>query len=412
MTLYSDVIASSRLSTVAVVGMAKNCGKTTVLAAMIRDAAALGVRLGVTSAGRDGEAFDAVTGLAKPPIWLPTGALVVTAEDTLARSRAKLTSVCRTGRVTNAGELVAYEVAEPGNVEVIGPNHEAIAAEMVELLKSLGARTVFVDGAADRVFSAAPAVSQAVVLATGAALSENMDEVLGMTQATMRVLSLPHFRREALATQSQTIDGFAGDSIASEGLAMPGYATTHDFAADGCGETAASVRAAVYTESTVLEAMRELRIAAIDHDGRTAWFPGRTALGQADKVAAMVTGETRLLAIGRAAPGSLLSALVTRTRRLGIPLSRFEIVVKDPTRIAMDPHEVVRYLGLGGRISVLEPQRILALTVNPTSPYHPGFPAREFLAKASLAAGEVLPGLCAYDVVLGARAQGGVVIDG
>lgn len=362
MTLYSHAVAPSRLSTVAVVGMAKNCGKTTALTSMIREAATLGVRLGITSAGRDGEAFDAVTGLAKPPIWLPEGALVVTAERTLARSRAKLIPLRRTGRVTGVGELVAYEVAEPGNVEVIGPNREAMAAEMVELLKSLGAQTVFVDGAADRVFSAAPAVSEAVVLATGAALSESMDEVLAMTQATMKVLSLPKFGQ--------------------------------------------------HTESAVLKAMRELRIAAVDREGRVAWFPGRTALGQADTVAAMVTGETRLLAIGRAAPGSLLSALITRARRLGIPLSRFEIVVRDPTRIAMDPCEVVRYLSLGGRISVLQPQRILALTVNPTSPYHSGFPAREFLARASLAAQEVLPGICAYDVVLGARAQGGVVIDG
>lgn len=368
MPLYADAVAPARLSTVAVVGMAKNCGKTTALTSMIREAAASGARIGVTSAGRDGEAFDAVTGLAKPPIWLPREALVVTAEHTLARSAAQLVPVRRTGLLTSAGELVAYEVEKPGNVEIIGPNQEAIAEEMVEHLRSLGAEIVFVDGAADRVFSAAPAVSEAVVLATGAALSESMDEVLAMTRDTIRVLSLPRFRASE-----------------AEGLS---------------------------TESAVLRAIQELRIAAVDYDGKVALFPGRTALGQADKVAAMVTGETRVLAIGRAAPGSLLSALITRARRLGIPLSGFEVVVRDPTRIAMDPREVTRYLGLGGRISVLQPQRILALTVNPTSPYHPGFDAREFLAKASLAGGEVLPDLYAYDVVLGARAQGGVVIDG
>ncbi|HOK71539.1 MAG TPA: hypothetical protein PLM83_08815, partial [Bacillota bacterium] len=68
---------------VGIVGLAKNCGKTTVLNRMIRQATSNGITVGVTSGGRDGELYDAITGLPKPPIYLPAGSLVALAESTI-----------------------------------------------------------------------------------------------------------------------------------------------------------------------------------------------------------------------------------------------------------------------------------------------------------------------------------------
>ncbi len=79
--------AVERLSprTISVVGLAKNCGKTTALNHLVAGYRAAAVSVGATSAGRDGEAVDAITRKAKPSIELPPGTPVVTSEGTLSR---------------------------------------------------------------------------------------------------------------------------------------------------------------------------------------------------------------------------------------------------------------------------------------------------------------------------------------
>ena len=60
---------------VTIVGLAKNAGKTTVVNHLLER---LDGRIGLASLGLDGEARDQLTGLAKPRIAPPAGALVLT----------------------------------------------------------------------------------------------------------------------------------------------------------------------------------------------------------------------------------------------------------------------------------------------------------------------------------------------
>jgi hypothetical protein len=59
---------------VTIVGLAKNAGKTTVVNHLLER---LDGRIGLASLGLDGEARDQLTGLAKPRIAPPAGALVL-----------------------------------------------------------------------------------------------------------------------------------------------------------------------------------------------------------------------------------------------------------------------------------------------------------------------------------------------
>ena len=56
--------------------MAKNAGKTTALNYLLEEAMDEGLRLGVTSTGRDGEGTDVVTGTDKPRVFLDTDTIV------------------------------------------------------------------------------------------------------------------------------------------------------------------------------------------------------------------------------------------------------------------------------------------------------------------------------------------------
>ncbi len=66
---------SNKYRTLSIVGMAKNAGKTTALNFLIEEAMDEGVKLGITSTGRDGERQDVVTGTEKPRVYLDEGTI-------------------------------------------------------------------------------------------------------------------------------------------------------------------------------------------------------------------------------------------------------------------------------------------------------------------------------------------------
>jgi len=73
---------------ISIIGLAKNVSKTTTLNHIInllRDKHTIGV----TSIGRDGEPYDAITELPKPKIIVEEGTIFATAEDSLKNSDIK-----------------------------------------------------------------------------------------------------------------------------------------------------------------------------------------------------------------------------------------------------------------------------------------------------------------------------------
>ena len=74
---------SGAAHTIAVIGLVKNAGKTTVVNALMDN---VPLRFGLTSLGLDGERTDHLTGFDKPRIVPPRGTLIATTVGSLDRS--------------------------------------------------------------------------------------------------------------------------------------------------------------------------------------------------------------------------------------------------------------------------------------------------------------------------------------
>ena len=142
----TELIATSGARAVAVIGLVKNAGKTTVVNALL---AQDGRVYGLTSLGLDGEKVDHLTGLAKPRIAPPRGTLVATTRGSLDRSHYALEVLEELPFVTPLGRVVIGRAGE-GEVEVSGPTTLAELRTTVERLGVHGAGQVLVDGAINR----------------------------------------------------------------------------------------------------------------------------------------------------------------------------------------------------------------------------------------------------------------------
>jgi hypothetical protein len=186
----ADLLAPAR--TLALVGLAKNTGKTETLAALMRELAAAGTSVGVTSVGRDGEERDVIDErIAKPRVSLVAGSLVATTGALLRASGLPHEQLERTGVRTPLGEVVIARALERGTVEVAGPSAAADVASVSERMRELGAELALIDGAIDRRAASSPEVAEGLVLATGAILHRDMEQVVSLTRDAVELVRLP-----------------------------------------------------------------------------------------------------------------------------------------------------------------------------------------------------------------------------
>ena len=176
---------------ISIVGMAKNAGKTTALNYLIEEAMDEGLTLGITSTGRDGEGTDVVTGTEKPRVYLDTDTIVSVPKQLYELADAGLEILEETPYGTALGQILLCRVADAGYVQVAGPVINAQHIQMCEEMLALGADLVLIDGAIDRKTIAAPDISDAIILSTGAVLSRKLDRVVEETAYTVELYSLP-----------------------------------------------------------------------------------------------------------------------------------------------------------------------------------------------------------------------------
>jgi len=174
-TLF-DVVAASGAATIAVIGLVKNAGKTTVVNALMDN---VPLRFGLTSLGLDGERTDHLTGLDKPRIVPPRGTLIATTVGSLDRSHYTMEQLERLPFHTSLGNVVIGRAVGDRAVEISGPTTLAEVAATAARLHAHGARLVLVDGAINRLGSASPRVSDAVIMATGGLVADSLDGLEG-----------------------------------------------------------------------------------------------------------------------------------------------------------------------------------------------------------------------------------------
>jgi hypothetical protein len=177
-------------ATVTVVGLAKNAGKTTVVNHLLER---MEGRVGLASLGLDGEARDQLTGLAKPRIAPPAGALVLTT----TQLRGQTPMVRELPFRTAAGGVVIAAAGGGDPVVVSGPTRLDELDEALSALRAAGAERLLLEGALGRLGTAAPGRADAVVLAAGASLAEGGDDLPLRLRLAIDALDLPVTDRPA-----------------------------------------------------------------------------------------------------------------------------------------------------------------------------------------------------------------------
>jgi len=209
--VLSELIAP--VQRLALVGLAKNTGKTETLAAILSEHATAGRQVGVTSIGRDGEEHDVIDArIAKPRINLQTGSIVATTDVLLRASAIEHERLLRTGIRTPLGEVIVAKLSEPGTIEVAGPSTAEDVRAVSDAMAEHGAEQVLIDGAIDRRAASSPAVSDGLVIATGAVLGEDIDRVVTATTDAVELVRLPAAVVDAVHT-----DGESGAGVSEDG---------------------------------------------------------------------------------------------------------------------------------------------------------------------------------------------------
>jgi len=212
-------MCSAGVRRVAFLGLAKNVGKTTALVAVLRELHRRRILVGTTSAGRDGEDFDALTGEPKPSFHVWPNQIVVSADSSLSASTLAATVLERLPIATRFGSLVVARVRDEGRLEMIGPTTAAQTARVAETLETYGAQMVLLDGAFGRRAFASARVADGVVLAVGMAAGRTLEHVLERARAAVQLISL---ERPPEGRPHRIFDGALTDEILHERPPRPG----------------------------------------------------------------------------------------------------------------------------------------------------------------------------------------------
>jgi hypothetical protein len=341
-----DMVVFSGAGNIAVVGLAKNSGKTVALNAIIKQAQTSGIRIGIASSGRDGEQLDAVTRLPKPRIEVERGALVATTERLAMSASTSLEPLMKTKYVTVLGRLIIYRANSPGVIEVASGNKASVVRSVTELMRHLGAELIVTDGAAGRRFSSAPSLADATILSTGAVVAPTLEGVVLRTAHAVEILTTPEW-------PDPHIESFD-----------PGCLTNQDIV--------------IISSSATGKHVEELKV--------------KSVLVSAAEIVRQLPGPDSTIILGGALPGNLMSDLATGKKARGSTL-----VVRDATRILATHRDISLFKSRGGRIRVFRKINLQAITTNPVSPDGRMFDAETLLD----AVGEAARHIPVVDVVAG-----------
>jgi hypothetical protein len=305
MPFIKDILQHRSLS---IVGLEKNTGKTVCLNYILHRMNELGVHVGVTSIGVDGEQVDAVFATAKPEITLYEGTHFITSEQHY--TKRQLVSILEhvDSRRTALGPLVTARVLVRGKALLSGAATTGVLKSQIEQLDSMGVGISIVDGALSRLSLASPTVTDAMILATGAAVSANVKQLVAKTKFLHNLICLNEVSSELRDTLNNIESGI---------WAIDSEQQPHD-----------------------------LNI-------RSAFLIGNT--------------DNKMFAYGKtffaagAISDRLLKILVTRERDI-------TLITRDFTKLFITPEAYVEFTRRGGRLLVLQRSRLIAVTLNPTSP--------------------------------------------
>lgn len=337
-------IIQNNYRTISIVGMAKNAGKTVTLNYLIEEASERNMTIGITSTGRDGEEVDIVTGTEKPTIYIYEGTYVATGEKALSLCDAKIEIIKVTDYRTPMGNIVIGRVRERGHVQIAGPQTAKEVKKISSILIELGAEMVLIDGAINRLSSASPSISQGCILATGAVVSRDMNNVIKETLHTIELFKLHEVKEKTLRDKIEDI-------------------------------------------------IETNKIALIDESYNVKTLDIKTALNSGRTIAQNITEETKYIVFSGSLVKKTIEDIFRGTRRF----KDITFIVKDGTKIFIKSRDWLSFCRQGLEVKTLNSISTLAVTVNPYSPQGYYFNQGEFLNRMR----KYLKSIPVFDVIHG-----------
>ncbi len=298
-----------KLKSVSIVGTAKNTGKTETLNYIIGRIADQSKHICLTTIGVDGEKTDRVTQTEKPEVLIPEGMKFVTSETHYRQKRLPAEVYDVGPERTALGRLILAQSHGLGKVLLSGPSTTGGLQKMIAAMRRYDVDLTIVDGALSRLCPASPSVTEGMVLATGAAYSTNMTELIRHTRYLYDLIQLPSWKDEGRKTELMDVE--QGMRVMKCGTwANPGFAS-----------------------ALSVEAWKE-----------TEWLNSATAL-----YVSGVVGDSLL-------------------QRLRVMPDLETLIVRDFTRVFADYKTYRSFVDSGKRVQTLFSTRLVAITINPMAP--------------------------------------------
>lgn len=330
--LLKSILSCRSLS---IVGMAKNTGKTVCLNYVLDQLRTTDKVIAVTSIGLDGEKTDQVTQTEKPEVTLAVGTYFVTTEYHY-RQRQLLSEICQLSEdTTSLGRLVTARVLQEGKAILAGPSSTGRIRTLIGELRELGVDLTIVDGALSRKSPASPAVTDGLILTTGAAIAPDLNSIVSKTKFVYQLTQLSEYEVD---NRDELMQYESGIYALEEGGAhrLP------------------------IASSLLFTKCKDILFS----HGNTLFISG------------IVTDN-------------MLDYL-----RMQPNVKDIQLIVKDFTKIFVTPFVLQGFLQKGGRLRVLKRPNLLAMCINPTSPT--GFKLESEQLRAAL---RQVVGVPVYDVV-------------
>lgn len=306
MSFINRVIPCKTLS---ITGMAKNTGKTVALNYLLEQLRLHGKTVAVTSIGIDGEKTDQVTQTEKPEIELCEGTIFVTSEYHY-RQRLLLSEIIDlSDDSTSLGRLVTARVLQAGKVILSGPATTGGVRKVLAQMERYGVDMTIVDGALSRKSHASPAITDGLILSTGAAIAPDLNTIVKKTAELHDLMQLPEYETEYAEELMQIENGI--------------FALTDD------GYQSLNIPSSLLSEKYKAE---------------------------------LFSYGNKLFISG------ILTDMMLNFLRMQPEVKDSVVIVKDFTKIFVTPMNLKLFLSKGGNLRVLKRPNLLAVTVNPVAP--------------------------------------------
>jgi hypothetical protein len=288
--------------------MAKNTGKTTCLNYVIRRLQEEGKTIALTSIGVDGEERDVLYDTPKPRIVLHEGMVFVTSEKDFEQRECSAEMLSVSERATPLGCLITARATGFGKVVLSGPSDSAWLQAVISTMPDYGVDLTLVDGALSRMSLASPAVTEAMILCTGAACSPLLPELIRRTKFRCNLIDL------------EQVDHTLQNQLQSR-------------------------ESGVWTKKETANEWEKI--------GDSVF----TLEKEQDKNAEPI----HTIYVSGAVTDHFLNWLSAKKTNL-------QLIVRDFTKLFITPVTYDKFLRYGGSINVLQKAKLLAVCTNPTSP--------------------------------------------